>query len=154
MRGKLAVIAAVAVFVCTKASLDLVGGVLGIVSYIDYGSTITVEHPLYDEEIDGATTDFGMFGFVAGALLAWRAFHWIKSGSLSRDLTANQRDLWMPWLLGATVYTALSTFVTYLDVPRPISWPLKLAIAGVTFYLGRRAYDNCNAQRRQVAKAP
>jgi hypothetical protein len=148
MRGKLAVIAAIVVFVAVKGSLDIAGGALGIASYIDYGTTITVDRGLYDEEVDGATTDFGMFGLIAGAMLAWRAYHWTKTGKLNADLTREQRELWLLWFVALAFYTALSVLVTRLGLPRPLPGLTKLGIAGGIFYLGRRWYDNRKSNRR------
>ena len=142
MGNKIAVVVAVITFFAIKMSLDAAGSALGIANYIDFGASVTVDRGLYDEEVNGATTDFGMFGFVAATMIAWRVYHCIRAGKLDGNLTKVQGQTWLVWFVGAAIYTALSVAVNRLGLPHPLPLIVKLGIAGATYYLCRRWYDH------------
>jgi hypothetical protein len=144
MSKRIAALASVVAFVAIKMLLDLAGRALGIVSYMDFGAPITVEHGLYDEEVDGVATDFGVFGLAAAAMIAWRVYHWICARKLSGNLTREQRTTWLACFVGGTIYTTLSLGVSRLGLPYPLPYIVKLSLAYGAYRQGRRWYLHKN----------
>lgn len=139
-------VAAIIVFLGVKFGLDFAGEAVGIPSYIDYGETIVVEHPLYDEEEDGSSTDFGIYGLIAGAMLAWRTYHMVRTHSWGGGVAPRQQRLWTAWLIGFTVYTALSVGIAIVSLPGAVRWGARLAGAAAVFFTGRRILERIESR--------
>ena len=129
------------IFLAVKIGLDTAGTFIGIPSYIDYGYTVVVDHGLYEEEKDGSSTDFGFYGLLAGAMLAWRAFHIVKARSIRGDLDIKQRRVWAAWLIGISIYIVLSVAIDFMPIGGAFRWFTKLGLAAALFWLGRRIFE-------------
>ena len=138
------VLVACIIFLAVKIGLDTAGTFIGIPSYIDYGYTVVIDHGLYDEEKDGSTTDFGFYGLLAGAMLAWRAFHIVKARAISGGLTTDQRRVWAAWLVGFSIYIVLSVAINFTPIRGALRWYVKLALAAAVFWLGHRVFEYYN----------
>jgi hypothetical protein len=131
MKEKIAVVVSIAAFFGLYISLDLTAGLLGVPTYIDYGETITVTRGSgrysYDEDVSGSTTDVGMFILALSGMLAWRIFHWIKSGNLNGNIPSKSHTTWLYWLLGMTAYILITTPIWYIDISPTIQRVIVLA---------------------------
>jgi hypothetical protein len=141
-----ALLAAIIVFLAVKSGLDFAGAAAGIPSYIDYGETVVIEHPLYDEERDGSSTDFGMFGFAAGAMLAWRAYYMVRTRSMRGGTERRQRRVWAAWLIGFIAYTVLAIGIDLAGIHGAIAWYGKLAVAAAVFFSGRWIFERIDSK--------
>lgn len=141
MREKFAIGVSILVFVALYFGLDALANILGIPTYIDFGETITVTRgggrSSYDEEIDGQTTDVGLYILIASAMLAWRAFHWVVSGKPGGNLKREHRITWFHWFTGLTVYVVITTTIWHIDIPAILQRLLVLGVGvgiAVFFY--------------------
>jgi hypothetical protein len=140
MRDKLASVLAVGTFIAVKASLDAVADYFGIRTYIAYESPRTIDYGGgAEDEVNGFTTDFGLYGFVLGAMLAWRVYYWKLEGKWSGGLTLRQLLLWRVWLAGTTGYTAISVAISLvpIELPAIVIYVGKLGLAAACYVAGR-----------------
>jgi hypothetical protein len=141
MRDKLASVLAVGTFIAVKASLDAVADYFGIRTYIAYESPHTIDYGGgAEDEVNGFTTDFGLYGFVLGAMLAWRVYYWKLEGKWSGGLTLRQLLLWRVWLAGATFYAGLSVALSLapIELPAIVIYIGKLGLAAACYFAGRK----------------
>lgn len=139
MREKMAMPLSIASFFGFFYLVGLIASALGLPVYIDYGETISVTRGSgrysYDEDVDGAMTDIGLYQIAISAMLAWRIYHIIRGGSLSGGLSVESRRSWTMWVMGFTSYVVFTGVLSFLHLPDFLFRCLSLAaLAGVFFF--------------------
>jgi hypothetical protein len=121
MKEKIAVAISIISFALIYFGLDTIADTLGVPTYIDFGETVTVTRGSgrysYDEDIDGESTDVGMFILIASIMLAWRIYHWVVSGKFNGNISKESHTTWLFWLVGMTAYILVTTPIWQIDMP-------------------------------------
>ena len=121
MKGKIAVAISIISFGLIYFGMDTIADALGVPTYIDFGETVTVTRGSgrysYDEDIDGESTDVGMFIFISSIMLAWRVYHWVASGKFDGDISKQSHTTWLFWLTGMATYVVVTTPIWQIDMP-------------------------------------
>lgn len=143
MKGKIAVAISILAFGIFYFCMDFVADTLGVPTYIDFAETITVTRGSgrysYDEDIDGTSTDVGMFILIASIMLAWRVYYWVISGKMSGNIPVERHITWLYWLLGMFTYILVTTPLWHFQMPGFIQRIAVLAIgAGVAWFFYKK----------------
>lgn len=139
MRKAVAIFGSILCFLTVYFGFGEIAKFLGVDTYIDFGETIVVNRGIYDEEIEGETTDVGMYVLFAALMLSVRLYLWLKLGSIDGGLSVKARKLWSYWFLGASLYIIITTPIWDLDIPHFLKWICVLAVAfGIALYFFTR----------------
>lgn len=154
MKGKIAVAISIIAFGIFYYCMDFAADSLGVPTYIDFGETVTVTRGSgrysYDEEIDGTSTDVGMFILIASIMLAWRVYHWVISGRVNGDISIESHTTWLYWLLGMSTYILITTPLWHIEIPTFIQRIGALALgAGVAWFFYNKHNDVISKIRRE-----
>lgn len=139
MKEKIAVVISIVSFGLIYFGLDTVADTLGVPTYIDFGETVSVTRGSgrysYDEEIDGESTDVGIFIMIASIMLAWRVYHWVISGKVHGNIKRESHITWLFWLLGMTAYVLVTTPIWKIDMPSMLQRIIVLGCgAGIAWF--------------------
>lgn len=140
MKEKSAIALSIFSFALIYFGLDAVADFLGVPTYIDFGETVTVTRGSgrysYEEDIDGESTDVGIYILIVSIMLAWRVYHWVISGNIKGDLSKESHTTWFYWLGGITTYILVATPVWYIDMPAIMQRIVVLVCgAGIAWFL-------------------
>jgi hypothetical protein len=155
MKAKIAVAISVLAFGIFYFCMDFAADSLGVPTYIDFGETITVTRGSgrysYDEDIDGTSTDVGVFILIASIMLAWRVYHLVISGKISGNISVESHITWLYWLLGMSAYILVTTPLWQIEMPGFIQRIAVLALgAGVAWFFYKKHDEAiCKARREQ-----
>ena len=139
MKEKIAVAISIISFALIHFGLDTIADTLGALTYIDFGETVTVTRGsgryYYDEDIDGESTDVGMFIHIASIMLAWRTYHWVVSGKLNGNISKETHTTWLFWLVGMAAYILITTPIWQIEMPGILQRLIVLACgAGIGWF--------------------
>lgn len=119
----------------------------GIVSYIDFGETLTMTHGSgrysYDTEEDGASTLVGTVSNFLSIMLAARIGMAVYSGNLGGGVSKAGNIIFLAWLYGLTALGVGGAILFSLfhssqsDFLNIVGNLLELGLAGGIFYYGR-----------------
>ena len=139
MKEKIALIVSIISFALIYYGMDTIADTLGVPTYIDFGETITVTRGSgrysYDEDIDGESTDVGIYIMIASIMLAWRIYHWIISGNIKGNISRESHTTWLFWLFGMSAYILVTTPIWQINMHDGLQRVLVLGIgAGIAWF--------------------
>jgi hypothetical protein len=148
----LAWIAGISAFIAIKTGIDVVANSAGIVTYIDFGETITVTMgsgpASYDEEISGASTTFGFSTMIIAGMIACRIGAAINSGRIDGGLSAKDKIDFIAWLAGFVIAATVGALLFALfedhhsDLITVFYNALELSAFGFAFYICKSWRNN------------
>ena len=104
IRGKISLVVSIIAFGFIYFGFDTAADAIGVPTYIDFDETITVTRGSgrysYEVDIDGESTDVGIYIMIASIMLAWRIYHWVLTGKVNGEISRESHITWMHWLLG------------------------------------------------------
>jgi hypothetical protein len=121
IREKISLVVSIIAFGFIYFGFDTAADAIGVPTYIDFGETITVTRGSYrysyEDDIDGESTDVGIFIMIASIMLAWRIYHWLLTGKINGEISRESHITWIHWLLGMTAYILITTPIWHINMP-------------------------------------
>ncbi|QXZ11695.1 hypothetical protein KVQ82_16515 [Pseudomonas sp. AO-1] len=138
MRGKIALAGSIVSFVGVFWLIGIIASLLGLPVFIDYGASQTITRGSgrysYDEEVDGAMTDVGLFQVVIAGMIAWRIYHLILTGSFVHDLSVKSRRSWWAFFIAALAYITVVTPISLIEMPGFVTRCISLGVLAALFF--------------------
>jgi len=128
MRNAIAIVCSILCFLTVYLGLGEIADFLGVETYVHFDETIVVNRGMYDEEIEGDSTDVGMYVLFVAVMLSVRLYLWLKVGSIDGGMSQNAKQLWSYWFLGVSLYILTTTPIYYLDLPFFLELLLQLTV--------------------------
>jgi len=157
VKEKIAIVISILAFGLLYFCMDTVADSLGVPTYIDFDETVTVTRGSgrysYEEDIDGESTDVGIYILIVSIMLAWRVYHWIISGKMNGNIPVESHITWLYWLLGMSTYILVTTSLWQIEMPGFIQRFAVLALgAGVVWFFYKKHGEAIRKVRSEQEK--